>query len=326
LVLGILWRVSIPRLFPGWFHGIIGHLSCGITAMPDLPRPHASPHTRSRHQRGAFTLLEVMIATLILAIGMTAALNAILNNNNFRRSLDENAMADLVLRQMAARLKATNIAELGNVYEHVVDPTTSVAQGWTLHLRATASTNVLAATASAAALAQPYSSSTTYNSPFRPLTQQDLIDAGIVREPVPIDSLSLYVEYYNLSTITGLQNVAGALVPVENGLIKRFNDLQDATPSGIPRQLWYTLVGDPDPSHRTPAATLSPSDSEADNLIMPATFSLANVDQPGTPEQVRGAFNHGLVIRLLVSWRPGEITDPASTIRTWRETVIVKRD
>ncbi len=295
--------------------------------MPDLPLHSARPLPG----RQAFTLLEVMIATLILAIGMTAAVNAIHNNNNFRRNLDENAMADLVLRQMAARLKTTNISLLGHVYDYDPDPapnssTPHVAQAWTLHLRATASGSVPVAVASAAALSQPFLSSTTYNGPFRPLTQQDLIAAGIVREPVPVDSLALYVEYYNLSTITGLQNVAGALVPVENGLIKRFNDLQEATPNGIPRQLWYTLVGDPDPSHRTPAATLSPSDSEANNLIMPATFSLANVDLSGTPEQVRGAFNHGLVIRILVSWRPGEITNPASTIRTWRETVIVKRD
>ena len=285
--------------------------------MPDL----AQPSPKSCRQR-AFTLMEVMIATMILAIGMGAALNAILNNNNFRRSLDETAMADMVLRQMSARLKTTNINDLGHVYQSA----TGAAQGWTLHMRATASTNVPLAASTAAALAQPYSSSTTYAGPFRPLTQQDLIDAGILREPVPVDSLSLYVEYYNLSTITGLKNVAGALVPVENGLIKRYNDLQDATPTGTPRQLWYTLVGDPDPTNRSPAATLSPSDSDADDLIMPTTFALTNVDQPGTPEQVRGAFNHGLVIRILVSWRPGEITNPTSTFRTWRETIIVKRD
>jgi hypothetical protein len=256
-------------------------------------------------------------------VGISAALSAILNNNNFRRSLDENSMADLVLRQIAARLKTTPITQLGMVYPQPdkvspTDPTKIKARGWTLHLRATASTNVPAASTSAPALAQPYSATATYAAPFRPLTQQDLIDAGIMREPIPIDSMSLYVEYYNLSTITGLQNVDGSLIPVENGLIKRFNDLQEATPSGNPRQLWHTLVGNPGVS--------SPSDSEANNIIMPSTFSLANVDAPGTAEQIRGAFNHGLVIRILISWRPGEIIDPNSTVRRWRETVIVKRD
>lgn len=273
-----------------------------------------------RSHRGAFTLLEVMIATMILAVGMSAALNAIYSNNNFRRSLDETAMADLVLRQMTARLKTANIADLGQVYESA----TGAAQGWTLHLRATASTNVPAAVVTAPALNQPYSASTTYNAPFRPLTQQDLIAAAVIREPVPLENLALYVEYYNLSTTVGLQNVAGALVPVDNGLVKRFNDLQDANPGSEPMQLWYTLVGDPDEGHRTPAAALSPTDAQADNLIMPATFSLANVDQPGTPDQVRGAFNHGLVIRVLVSWQPVATTSTA--MRQWRETVIVKRD
>ena len=285
----------------------------------------------SPNQRCAFTLLEVMIATIILAVGISAALGTILNNNNFRRSLDENSMADLIVRQMAARLKTTPINQLGIVYPQPdkADPTDATkikARGWTLHLRATASANVPAATTSALALAQPYSATAAYAAPFRPLTQQDLIDAGIMREPVPIDSMSLYIEYYNLSTITGLQNVGGSLIPAENGLIKRFNDLQDANPTGVPRQLWYGLVGDPDPTHRSPAATLSPTDSEANNLIMPAKFSLANVDAAGTVEQVRGAFNHGLVIRILISWRPGEIADPNSTARRWRETVIVKRD
>lgn len=278
-------------------------------------------HTsRYRSHRSAFTLLEVMIATMILAVGMSAALNAIYNNNNFRRALDETAMADLVLRQMSARLRTANIADLGHVYESA----TGAAQGWTLHLRATASTNVPAAVSTAPALNQPYSASTTYNAPFQPLTQADLIAAAVIREPVPLDSLAMYVEYYNLSTTVGLQNVAGALVPVDNGLVKRFNDLQDANPSSEPNQLWYTLVGDPDPGHRTPAAPLSPTDAEADSLIMPATFSLANVDQPGTPEQVRGAFNHGLVIRVLVSWQPVAVT--SANLRQWRETVIVKRD
>jgi prepilin-type N-terminal cleavage/methylation domain-containing protein len=280
------------------------------------------PLRTSHHpsQCGAFTLLEVMIATMILAVGMSAALNAIYNNNNLRRALDETAMADLVLRQMSSRLKTTNIGDLGHVYESA----TGGAQGWTLQLRATASTNVPAAVSTAPALSQPYSASTTYNAPFQPLTQQDLVAASILREPVPINEVLLYVEYYNLSTTVGLQNVAGALVPVENGLVKRFNDLQDANPTSEPTQLWYALVGDPDPGHRAPAAPLSPTDAQSDNLIMPATFSLANVDQPGTPEQVRGAFNHGLVIRILISWQPAAST--STTMRQWRETVIVKRD
>jgi prepilin-type N-terminal cleavage/methylation domain-containing protein len=267
--------------------------------------------------RHGFTVLEVMIATMILAIGIGAALNAIFNNNNFRRHLDDIAMADLVLRQMAARLKTANITDLGHVYPGGSSGTQ--AQGWTLHLRATASTNVPAAATSAVALAQPYSTSTAYNPPFRPLTQQDLIDASILRETVPLDNLSLYVEYYNLSTVTGLTNVAGALVPVENGLVARFNDLQDANPTTNPMQLWYGLVGDP-------TSSLSPTDSSANDLIMPATFSLANIDQPGTPDQVRGAFNHGLVIRILVSWKPTGVDSANTTFRTWRETVIVKRE
>ena len=282
-----------------------------------------SPHLVSPKVCCAFTLLEVMIATMILAVGMSAALSTIFNNNNFRRSLDENSMADLVLRQMAARLKTVPINQLGTVYPQPdkIYPTNAAltkARGWTLHMRATPSTNVPAASTSAPALAQPYSATTTYAAPFPPLIQQDLIDAGIMREPVPIYSMSLYVEYYNLSTITGLQNVGGSLIPVENGLIKRFSDIQDANPTSTPRQLWQTLVGTP--------GVASPSDSEANNIIMPSTFSLANVDAPGTTEQIRGAFNHGLVIRILISWRPGEITDPSSPVRRWRETIIVKRD
>ena len=135
---------------------------------------------------------------------------------------------------------------------------------------------------------------------------------------VAIDNLTLYVEYYNLSTITGLQNISGALVPVENGLIQRYNQLQDANPTGVPRQIWQSLVGDP--------TTSPPTDSEVDAIIMPATFSLTNIDQPGTPEQIRGAFNHGFVIRILASWRPSEILNPNSTYLRWRETVLVKRN
>ena len=276
--------------------------------------PSASP--AGRH---AFTLLEVMIATMILAVGISTALNAILSNNNFRRALDENAMAELVLRQMSARLKTANIADLG----HVTESASGAALGWTLHLRATASTSVPAAVTTAPALRQPYSTA-TYSPPFRPLSQQDLIEAAVLREAVPLNNLQLYIEYYNLSTIVGLQNSGGALVPVENGLIKRFTELQDANPSGSSRTLWYTLVGDPAPGNRAPPAPLSPSDAQSNDIIMPATFSLANVDQPGTPEQVRGAFNHGLAIRILLSWQP--IETPSTSARQWRETIIVKRE
>ena len=265
--------------------------------------------------RVAFTLIEVMIATAVLAVGITAALSAVFNNNNFRKSLDENVMADLVLRQMAARLKTTPMSRLGHVY---VTPSNQ-AEGWTLHLRATASTFVPAATLSAPALAQPYSG--TYAPPFRPLVQQELIDAGILRESVGLDSLAVYVEYYNLSAETGLQNVSGVLVPVENGLIKRYAELQVANPSGSPRLLWYTLVGNPLPT--TPE---SPTDAQSNGFILPATYSVANVDQPGTPAQVRGAFNHGMAIRILISWRPDEVLNSSATYRRWRETVIVKLD
>ena len=72
-----------------------------------------SQRSQPSSQRRAFTLLEVMIATMILAVGMSAALDAIWHNNNFRRNLDETAMADLVLRQMAARLKTVPFSELG---------------------------------------------------------------------------------------------------------------------------------------------------------------------------------------------------------------------
>lgn len=270
----------------------------------------------------AFTLMEVMVATMILAIGITAALDAILTNNNLRRSLDETAMADLVLRQMSARLKSANLTDLGHVY---AGPS-STAQSWTLHLRATASTTVPAASTSATALPTSYAAASALAGPFRPLTQADLITADILRENMPLDDLSLFVEYYNLNTVSGLQNVAGSLVPVESGLIRRFNDVQENNPTAAPRQLWYSLVGDPDITRRSPAVALSPTDAEADAIIMPSTFSLANVDQPGTPEQIRGAFNHGLVIRILVSWRPGGISSGDSALRSWRETVIVKRD
>ncbi len=288
-----------------------------------------APHQHPRHpfgQRG-FTLIEIMIAILVMAVGISAAIGAIANND-YRKSLDESALADLVLRQMAARLKTTSMSQLGRVY---VTPANRV-QGWTLHLRATASTRVAAADPAAPALIQPYAGSAAYVPPspllpfFRPLTQQDLIDAGILREQVGLQGLNVYVEYYNLNTVTGLQNVGGMLVPSESGLIRRYNELQDADPTGSPRRAWWSLVGDPDPSHRSPAAPLSPTDVRADAIIMPATFSVTEVDQPGVPEQVLGAFNHGLAIRILVSWQPGALLSPTSTHRSWRETVIVKRD
>lgn len=272
------------------------------------------PHQTYPHRAGGFTILEVMIATMVLAVGISAAIGTIVNNNNYRKSLDESSLADLVLRQMAARLKTTNIANLGHIS---ITPATATppnqAQGWTLHLRATASTAVPKAVSTAGAL------TASSIPPFRPLTQQDLVDASIIREQVGLSDMAMYVEYYNLNTETGLVNVGGMLVPAENGLIQRYNELQDASPTGSPRQAWHSLVG-----HA--ADGVSPTDVQADNLIMPATFSLADVDQPGTPNQVRGAFNHGLVIRILISWRPGEIMSPTSTIRQWRETLIVKRD
>ena len=299
---------------------------------------------RLRRQQSAFTLLEVMVATVILAIGMSAALDAIWNNNNFRRNLDETAMADLVLRQMAARLKTTPFLDLGHPYVKNAGGT-AVVQGWTMHLRATdwklrataegatpseTATNVVLA-AVPGATSHPYSSksgteyaaSTTL--PYPALTQQNLIDAGILREPVPIQDLSLYVEYYNLSTQIGFKTVAGVgLLPVETGLIKRFNDLQEAvssTSTVTPREIWRKLVGDPGG-----ATAYSPQDFHADNFIMPAIFSLDNVNNAGVPQQVRDALAHGLVIRILASWRPNEITDSSSTVRAWSETLIVRRD
>ena len=298
-------------------------------------------------QRRAFTLLEVMIATMILAVGMSAALDAIWHNNNFRRNLDETAMAELVLRQMASRLKTTSIFELGHPYEvKNASGTVTSAQGWTMHLRATewklrpptagatpsvASTNIVLA-AVPGATGHPYSSKSggdyaaSTTSPYPALTQQNLIDAGILRELLPIQDLSLYVEYYNLSTQTGFKSVSGGLVSVETGLIKRFNNLQevasnDSSSTVTPREIWRKLVGDP-----SGASVSSPRDIEADGFIMPAIFSLNDVNNAGVPQQVRDAFAHGLVIRILASWRPNEITDSSSTARAWSETLVVRRD
>jgi hypothetical protein len=290
-----------------------------------------------------------MIATMILAVGMSAALDAIWHNNNFRRNLDETAMADLVLRQMASRLKTTPIFELGHPYESRDASGAAVVQGWTMHLRATdwklrpategappsvASTNIVLAAVPGASY--PYSSKTSgangvyaasTTSPYPALTQQDLVDAGIIREMVPVADMSLYVEYYNLSTQTGFQVVADAgLQPVEKGLIKRFTNLQqaesnNATSTVTAREIWIKLVGDPSGS-----SAVSPKDNDADGFILPAVFSLNDVNGAGVPQQVRDAFVHGLVIRILVSWRPHEISDPSSTVRAWSETLIVRRN
>jgi prepilin-type N-terminal cleavage/methylation domain-containing protein len=308
-----------------------------------------SQRSQPANQRRAFTLLEVMVATMILAIGMSAVFDALWQNNNFRRNLDETAMADLVLRQMASRLKTIPIYELGHPYEvkNSNGTVTSSVQGWTMHLRATdwklrpstagatpsvASTNtVLAAVPGAAGY--PYSSKSgddyaaSKTLPYPALTQQNLIDAGILRELLPIQDLSLYVEYYNLSTQTGFKSVKDVgLVPAETGLIKRLNNLQEAASNDsastvTPREIWRKLVGDPS---SVPAS--SPRDMDADGFIMPAIFSLNNVNNPGVSQQVRDASAHGLVIRILASWRPNEITDSSSTVRAWSETLVVRRD
>jgi prepilin-type N-terminal cleavage/methylation domain-containing protein len=315
-----------------------------------------SQRSQPSSQRRAFTLLEVMIATMILAVGMSAALDAIWHNNNFRRNLDETAMAELVLRQMASRLKTTSIFELGHPYEvKNASGTVTSVQGWTMHLRATdwtlrpptagatpsvASTNIVLA-AVPGATGHPYSSKSggdyaaSTTSPYPALTQQNLIDAGILRELLPIQDLSLYVEYYNLSTQIGFKTltivkdgeiVPVGIVPVEIGLIKRFNNLQqvasnDSTSTVTPREIWRNLVGDPGG-----VTALSPQDFDANGFIMPAIFSLNDVNNAGVPQQVRDAFAHGLVIRILASWRPNEITDSSSTARAWSETLVVRRD
>jgi type II secretory pathway pseudopilin PulG len=273
--------------------------------------------------RVGFTLLEVMIATLILVVGIGAALSTIASSNSFRQSLDEDQMADLILRQMAARLQTTPMTQLGHVY---VTPTNQ-AQGWTLHLRATDAGTIPAATSTASALTQPYSSApSAYVPPFRPLTQADLVDAAILREPLGLGQCELYVEYYNLSTNIGLQNVGGMLVPQYSGLLTRACTLQDGNPTGSPRLQWYSLVGDPVVSHRTPAAALSPTDAQAANLIMPGTFDLSTVNAAGTTDQIKDALSHGLAIRILVSWIPMIAPSTNAAMRQWRETTIVKRD
>jgi hypothetical protein len=289
-----------------------------------------------------------MVATVILAIGMSAALDAIWQNNNFRRNLDETAMADLVLRQMASRLKTASIFELGHPYEvKSASGTVTSVQGWTMHLRATdwnsrpptggatsssASTNIVLAAVPGATgypylskSGDDYAASTVL--PYPALTQKDLIDAGILRELLPIQDLSLYVEYYNLSTQTGFRSVPDVgLVPVETGLVKRFNKLQevasnDSTSTVTPREIWHNLVGNP-----SGATASSPSDVETNSFIMPAIFSLNNASKAGVRQQIRDAFAHGLVIRILASWRPNEIVDPSSTVRAWSETLIVRRN
>ena len=81
-----------------------------------------------------------------------------------------------------------------------------------------------------------------------------------------------------------------------------------------------TLVGDP------LQKGLSPTDIIADSIIMPPVFSLNNVNAAGVSQQVRDALSHGLVIRILISWRPSEIADANSTARAWSETLIVRRE
>ncbi len=311
-----------------------------------LWRP-SQPRSQPANQRRAFTLLEVMIATMILAIGMTAAFDAMWSNNNFRRNLDETAMADLVLRQVAARLKTTPFTDLGHPYEvKNASGTVTAAQGWTMHLRATdwklrataegetpsvAATNVVLAAVPGATYPYSSKSGTEYAAsttlPYPALTQQNLIDAGILRELVPVQDLSLYVEYYNLSTQTGFQSIAGVgLLPIETGLVKRFTNLQQVESNKInsrvtAREIWLKLVGDPGSSPAAP-----PQDVEAHGFIMPAIFSLNDVNGAGVPQQVRDAVVHGLVIRILVSWRPHEVADSNSTVRAWSEALIVRRD
>ena len=275
---------------------------------------HAHFFSLLRSQRRAFTMLEVMVATLILAIGISAALDAIFNNNNLRRSLDERTMADLVLRQMTAQIKSASIDSLG--LPASLDSLGNPIPNWAQHRRVTSVPGVPAA---------------TLGGTLKPLTQDDLIIAGILREKILLDEMSVYVEYYNLMTNTGLVPARSGLglVQGENGLLKLFNNLQRDRPTASPLTLWYSIVGDPDTSRNTGNVASPPSpptEPRAQELIMPAAFDISRVNAPGTPEQVLGAFNHGLVIRVLVSWRPGEMVSTQSPYRMWRETLIVKRN
>lgn len=277
-----------------------------------------------------FTLMEVMIAGLILAVGIVAAMGTIAQNNSFRKSLDENAVAGLVLQQMKTRLQNTPLGTLGHIYTTTAtDTPPNQDQGWTLHLRATDAINVTPPAVSvvkADILNLPVDRINRPSGPFRPLTQQDLLDAKILNTVVGLKDLSVFIEYYNLRLTVGL--TPGTMMPIQTGLVHEYvnqqDSLQGATPNASAIMLWKNLVGDPNynllnPSNPTPDLTTY---STMKSLILPAIFD-TSVTNPS--KQLLAARDNGVVIRILISWTPHEVATVPNPPRRWQETLLVKR-
>lgn len=131
--------------------------------------------------RGAFSMLEVMIAFAVLATVMTILASNLYTLSHVRTAMKERAVAQEIARLVSERIQSQVFSSLG---------TGGSDMGWSWHRRltpapgSTAATNPLTETAANSA--------------------DNLIGQGLLQEPSGVPGLAVFMEYYRPTLISAM--------------------------------------------------------------------------------------------------------------------------
>lgn len=269
------------------------------TDQSEVPSPHTGRAVRISSISTGFSLMEVMVSVLILAIAMTSALSSMSTVEQNRRGLDYDERATLVLQLVVGKLRNTGWGDLGQV---------DIAK----HRR------VVPSALSPEVVTDANGATVTLPNPANPpLTEKDLISSsvGVLNTAIGLPGLQVYVEYYRM------------------GIYDRLNDLNNQGMDS--RTAWKALVGGYRLPKQIPSTIPPPTDVLAKDLVLwQGTNNLrlaalitgkGNRGRAGANPPVANTMDDGVLVRVVVSWIPAGYQgrdDNYQAPRQWREQVI----
>ncbi len=224
----------------------------------------------SMEQRGAnrhgFSLLEVMIAIVILASALSVAIGTIFTLHQGRAALEEELKAQAIAQVMVERLQGASWDSLGKYMDAVPGH-----NAWSWHRRAT---KQLVFTPSM----DPTVTPPMQEKAKRP--EDDLIALGILSSPSGVRNLKVYLEYYQMRLVERVNELMAA----ED---KAGDSEEVKAKKRNPGLIWREAVGDPIQG-KVPTADLGTDDE----IYLPDDPNALNLSE------VKSA----VLMRVLISW------------------------
>ncbi len=241
--------------------------------------------------RGAFSLLEIMIAMALLATAMVAVLSNVYSLNAAQIAGREEAKIQILANQMIERVMGANFVSMGQAISATIQ---ADQNAWSWHRRATCAPGTTA----------PVNLPLAENIPATDPTYatRDLVALGLEDKPSGIKDLRIYLEYYSMNIMTDLANAANAG--------------QD------PRATWKAEVGDvtkTDPTTSPPTVPATASPTTASAIFPPENSSGVGAIDLGNIKSNTTSQNDAVLVRIVVFW-----TANAGGPR-WHEVAIVRR-